>query len=259
MKPLYQLGKNMYLIGVAELAIFSFFRGDIGMTRPPFRDELQSINPALAYTSGVVLMICVLAIYLNKYRNVALWVIINIIFWLVAIRHIFNIPLHDLWRDPINGLKAIWLSDHINLFKALWLIGGAFLVLASSNEYQKYERKILIGNAIILFLFFVDCGVAHFRFPGFVALLIPDFIPFHTFFTYFAAVCLIAGGVGLLIPQTRKLAALLSGIQITGWFFLLHIPRAFTPGGDEWIGVGESLAVAGICFMLDSLWHHSKE
>src|SRR6478609_4034720 len=142
MKPLYQVGKNMYLIGIAELAIYSFFRGDIGMTRPSFREELQSINPMLAYVSGAVLLICVLAVYMNEYRNVALLTIANIIFWLVTTRHIFN-----LWRDHING------------FKTLWLIGGAFLILGASTEYQKHEKKILLANAVILFLFFVDCGI----------------------------------------------------------------------------------------------------
>jgi uncharacterized membrane protein len=234
---LYQLGKNMYLIAIAELAIYSFFRGDIGMTRPPFREELQSINPALAFVSGAVLLLCVLAVYFNKYRKVALLTIASIIFLLVTTRHIFN-----LWRDHING------------FKTLWFIGGAFLILASSTEYQKHEKKILLANAIILFLFFVDCGIAHFQYPGFVATLIPDFIPFHIFFTYFAAVCLIGGGVGLLIPKIEKWAALLSGIQIAGWFILLHIPLALMRGGDEWIGVGESLAVAGICFMMYGMW-----
>jgi uncharacterized membrane protein len=105
-------------------------------------------------------------------------------------------------------------------------------------------------NLIILSLFFIDCGVAHFQFADFVKNLIPVFIPFPLFFTYFAGVCLIAGGIGLLIPPIQKLAALLSGIQIAGWFILLHMPRALTISGDEWIGVGESLAVAGICFML---------
>jgi hypothetical protein len=64
--------------------------------------------------------------------------------------------------------------------------------------------------------------------------------------------------VGLVIPQTQKPAALLSGIMILGWFFLLHIPRALTIKGDEWIGVGESLAVAGICFMLFGLFNNDK-
>src|SRR6478752_1443191 len=170
MKPLYQVGKNMYLIGIAEMAIYSFFRGDIGMTRPPFREELESINPALAYILGAVLLICVVIIYLNKYRNVALLTIASIIFWFVATRHIYNTLLLHLWPDAIN------------VFKALWFTSGAFLVLASSNEYQKHEKKIVLTNAIILFLFFVICGIAHFVYPEFTASLIPDFIPFHTFF-----------------------------------------------------------------------------
>jgi hypothetical protein len=61
---------------------------------------------------------------------------------------------------------------------------------------------------------------------------------------------LILGGVGLFIPQTQKIASLLLGIMIFLWFVLLHVPRAITLQGDEWIGVGESLAVAGICFMI---------
>jgi hypothetical protein len=49
------------------------------------------------------------------------------------------------------------------------------------------------------------------------------------------------------------MAALLSGIMVAGWFVLLHVPRALSMGGDEWIGVGESLAVSGICFMVRAI------
>jgi uncharacterized membrane protein len=206
------------------------------MTRPPQLPEfLQGINPAMAYVSGTLLLISVLAFYLNRYRAATLWTIANLIFWLATSRHIFN-----LWRDHING------------FKTLWLIGGALLILTSMEAYQKHRIKLLWSNLVILFLFFLDCGIAHFRYPDFVQGLIPTFIPFPLFFTYFAGVCLVLGGVGLLIPQTQKLAALLSGIQIAGWFILLHVPRALTIKGDEWIGVGESLAVSGICFMIYS-------
>jgi len=190
----------MYLLGIAELAIYSFFKGDFAMTRPrPLPEMLQGINPAMAYVSGGLLLIAVLAFYLNRYRAAALLTIANLIFWLATSRHIFN-----LWRDHING------------FKTLWLIGGALLILTSMDAYQKHTKKVLWLNLIILFLFFVDCGVAHFQYAQFVQTLIPAFIPFPLFFTYFAGVCLIAGGAGLLIPQTQKLAALLSGIQIAG-------------------------------------------
>jgi uncharacterized membrane protein len=234
MITLNKVARNMYLLGVVELALYSFVKGDLAMTRPrPLPEVLQNINPFMAYVSGAVLLISVLLYSLNRYRAGALLIIANVIFWLLTSRHILN-----LWRDHING------------FKSLWLISGALLILASVAGYQKHHKKFLWANIIILFLFFVDCGIAHFQYPDFVKTLIPGFIPFPLFFAYLAGACLIAGGLGLLIPQTQKLAALLSGVQIAGWFLLLHIPRAITLGGDEWIGVGESLAVSGICFMI---------
>jgi uncharacterized membrane protein len=237
MTTLYKAGMHMYLLAIAELAIYSFVKGDFAMTRPrPLPEALQVINPAMAYVSGALLLISVLAFYLNRYRAAALLTIVNLIFWLATSRHILN-----LWRDHING------------FKTLWLIGGALLILTSLSAYQTYRKQALWFNLIVLFLFFVDCGIAHFQFAEFVQTLIPAFIPFPLFFTYFAAVCLVLGGVGLLIPQTQKYAALLSAIQIAGWFILLHVPRALTLGGDEWIGVGESLSVSGICLMIYSV------
>jgi len=232
----------MYLLGIAELAIYNFAKGDFAMTRPsPLPEILQGINPAMAYISGALLLIAVTAFYLNRYRAASLLVIANLVFWIATTRHILN-----LWRD------------HVNAFKTLWLIGGALLILCSMEKYKKYQRKALWFNLIVLFLFFVDCGIAHFQYAKYVQMLIPDFIPFRLFFTYFAGVCLVTGGVGLLIPQTQKLAALLSAFQIAGWFVLLHVPRALTLGGDEWIGVGESLAVSGICFMIYGQALHAK-
>jgi len=51
----------MYLLGIAELAIYSFVKGDFAMTRPrPLPELLQNINPAMAYVSGALLLISVL-------------------------------------------------------------------------------------------------------------------------------------------------------------------------------------------------------
>ena len=224
----------MYLLGIAELAIYNFFKGDFAMTRPkPFSEALQFVNPAMAYISGTLLLLAVLAFFLNRYRFIALSVIAALVFLLATTRHIYN-----LWQDSINA------------YKSLWLIGGAFLIMTTLPELKKYKKEVLWANLVVLFLFFVDCGFAHFLYTDFVKDLIMPFIPFHLFWTYFAAICLLAGGLGLLIPATQKLAALLSGIQIAGWFVLLHVPRALTFHGDEWIGVGEALAISGICFMI---------
>jgi uncharacterized membrane protein len=232
----FNLGKVMYLVGLAELAIYNFFKGDFAMTRPPKSPSfLVELNPGLAYISGAFLLICIFLIVINKSRPAAIYSIVVTIFICATSRHVF-----ELWKDPING------------FKTLWLMGGALLILCSTLDDRR-TKPIVFFNIIVLFMFFYLCAVAHFQFADFVQSLIPAYIPFPIFWTYFAGVCLLSAGVGLLVTKIRRLALLLSAIQIAGWFILLHIPRALQIGGDEWIGVGESLAVSGICFMIYEL------
>ncbi len=236
-KSFYKIGSLFYLIGLAELAVLNFFLNDFEMTRPPALPKiLQSINPLMAYVSGVILLLSIVLIFLDKYKDQAVCCIAALILLCATSRHFFG-----LWKQSINALKS------------LWLIGGAMLLLYNSPKYSKYNTALIWANIVVLSIFFLDCGFAHFQFAEFVQNLIPSFIPFHLFFTYFAGVCLLAAGIGLLIPPIQKAAALLSGIQIFGWFLLLHIPLAFRVRGDEWIGIGESLSIAGICFMVFSI------
>jgi len=226
----------MYLVGLAELAIYGFFKGDFAMTRPPQSPAfLVGLNPSLAYVSGAFLLICIFLIVINRSKSAAVFSIVITILICATSRHISG-----LWKDPING------------FKTLWLVGGALLMLWPTLD-DKRRKQILFFNIIVLFVFFYLCGVAHFQFADFVKGLIPAYIPFPSFWTYFAGLCMLAAGVGLLVNKTQRMAALLSAIQIAGWFILLHVPRALQIGGDEWIGVGESLAVSGVCLMVYEL------
>jgi uncharacterized membrane protein len=105
-------------------------------------------------------------------------------------------------------------------------------------------------------LFFIISGFAHFKFDDFIINgFIPTYIPFHPFWTYFCGVALMAGGLGLLVKQTRSWAAALTGLMILLWFFLLHIPRASYAPHDysEWMGVCESFTFSGILFTLAGL------
>lgn len=231
------MGSLFYLLGLAELAVLNFFLNDFAMTRPPALPPiLQSINPVMAYVTGVILLLSIVLIFLDKYKTQAVWCIAILILLCATSRHFFG-----LWKQPIDSLKS------------LWLIGGAMLLLYNNPKYSKYNTALLWANIVVLAIFFLDCGFAHFQFADSVQNLIPSFIPFHLFFTYFAGICLLGAGIGLLIPPIQKVAAFLSGVQIFGWFLLLHIPLAFRVRGDEWIGIGESLAIAGICFMVFSI------
>jgi hypothetical protein len=71
------------------------------------------------------------------------------------------------------------------------------------------------------------------------------------FWTYFAAIALIAGGIGVVVPQTARLAATLSGIMLFSWVFLVHIPLAINTHTVGEISRGlQALSDSAVAFML---------
>jgi uncharacterized membrane protein len=148
--------------------------------------------------------------------------------------------------------------------KALALCGGALLVAhASSMMVDPHPRGSVWSDARVkrtwslgpwfLAGFLVQSGIQHFLYIDFVASLVPAWIPGARFWSYFAGVALIAGGLGMLVPATRRLAALLSGSMIFSWVFLVHIPRAagtFPDTTNETTAVFEALAMSGIAWLV---------
>src|ERR1044072_7082209 len=100
-KIFFTAGKYMYLTGLAELAIYNFVKGDFAMTRPfALPDWLKGINPVMAYISGALLLISILAIVFNKFASKGLFTISAIVFLCATTRHLYN-----QWKDPVNGFK----------------------------------------------------------------------------------------------------------------------------------------------------------
>ena len=159
---------------------------------------------------------------------------------------VLYLPL--LFTTPVLG--GLWT----NAGKVLAMAGGAFLMAGAA---ERGSRGFLDGMAVaispyFLSAFLVLAGVQHFLFVSFVASLVPGWIPGHIFWTYFAGVALIAGGVGIAVPKVRHLAALLSGIMIWLWLVLLHIPRALAAPHDanETTAVFEALAIGATAFLV---------
>jgi uncharacterized membrane protein len=152
-----------------------------------------------------------------------------------------------------------------NAGKALALSGSAFLVAGTLPGerpgaldrgrflFEPLERLIPI-SPYFLGAFLAFCGVLHFFFVGFVASLVPAWIPGTIFWSYFSGVALVAGGLGIILPGTRRLAALCSSFMIFSWVVLLHIPRAVANLRDsnETTAVFEAIAIAGAAWMAAS-------
>jgi uncharacterized membrane protein len=248
MKKLIRPGQIIFAMGVIALGILQFFAKDFIVGRPPVVQWAANIpgKQAWAFVSGILLIIGGLAILLKRNASTAAFFIgIFIFIFSLLCRHLPHL------FTVASAEDVIW---QINAYKTLALCGGAFIIAASFQE--PLHKTQLTLNCILLALFFVISGCAHFKFADFIInSFIPAYIPAHPFWTYFCGIALIAGGVGLLIRQTRKWAAALTGLMILLWFFLLHIPRASYAPHDysEWMGVCESFTFSGILFTLAGL------
>jgi uncharacterized membrane protein YphA (DoxX/SURF4 family) len=236
----------MYAAGIIALAVLCFISRDFIVGRPPSWPAGVHVNPALAYISGVMLVVAAVAIIINTKGRSAALLIAALIFFLSVLRHLPH-----------------FMNDWANAYKSLALAGGSLIIAASfpvqdvtkNSRLKANERSnavLITLGCIFLSAFFIACGYAHFKFVDFIESFIPSYIPFHVFWAYFCGICLFAGGVGLLIPQTRRLAALLSGVMVLGWFLLLHIPRFIANINDpsDRMGLCESFTLAGIFFVL---------
>jgi uncharacterized membrane protein YphA (DoxX/SURF4 family) len=128
-----------------------------------------------------------------------------------------------------------------------------------SNSRNSAASGIAANWALLLgrFLFAISMvvfGAQHFRYAGFIATLIPAWIPVHLFWVYLTGTGMIVAGFGIATCILASLASLGLGVMFLLWFLLLHAPRvAASPrNGDEWTSALVALAVSGGSFLLAS-------
>jgi uncharacterized membrane protein len=251
---LVNAGRVMFALGLIGLAILGFMTNDFIVGRPPAWPADFGSKETFSLVLNVLLVAgCVAIIFQRQGAFAALLTAAIIFTFSFLIRYIPTIA-------KAQPKEILW---NINAYKTLALIGGSLIVAVyflRTNSSRSGKIFLVIGT-IFLSLFFIISGFAHFKFAGFIIDgFMPSYIPFHPFWTYFCGIALIAGGIGIHIYPLRKIAALLVGIMIAGWFLLLHIPRFVTNINDpsDQMGLCESFAFAGIMFVLYDLFKKKK-
>ena len=200
----------------------------------------------LARVAGVVLVGIGVALLTGRRARPAALALAALLLACFAFLH-----ARDLATNP--GAAFMWT----NPLKDLAVLGGVLIllpILPADGERgitaQQLDRGVGLG-VVLLGVFLSFCGVEHFLYADFVTQLVPAWIPARRFWTYFTGVCLMAGGVGIVVPKTARLAAFLTGVMIFLWVVLLHVPRAlavpFDPGESS--GVFEALGLSGVAFV----------
>ena len=196
------------------------------MGRPPGWSAGFGNKEMLSLILNVLLVAACVAIIFRQQSSYAAFLITA----LILIFSFFIRYIPALIKSDPNKIR--W---SLNAHKTLAIIGGSLIVGVSflRNDPHRLQKIITVIGTIFLSLFFIIGGLSHFKYAYFIIDgFIPSYIPFHSFWAYFCGIALIAGGIGIQIYPIRKIAALLTGIMIAGWFILLHIPRFFTNMND---------------------------
>jgi uncharacterized membrane protein len=241
MDRLVPVGRAFFAIGLIAFAIEQLLFGDFIPGRAPEWPAGLPGRLAWAYGTGAVFLASGIAMLLGRRAREAGVVAGALIFAWALLRHI-----------PLALADTIYGGAWTNLGKALAFFGGAFAV-GGAVAPEKPAFLHLGRGALGAFL--VSSGVQHFLFVPFVASLVPAFVPGPVFWTYFAGVALIAGGLGLVVPPTRRWAGVLTGLMIFLWVLMLHLPRALAAADaaaarNEWTAVFEALTCSGIALVL---------
>lgn len=104
--------------------------------------------------------------------------------------------------------------------------------------------------------------VLHFIYTDFVASIVPPWIPWHLFWTYFTAVTIFAAGAAMVFKKHAQLAATLLGIEIFLFCVLIHVFLLWHRPGDvwadramfgdtpsRWMNFPKDLGMSGACFI----------
>jgi len=240
------LGRLFFAIALAAFGVQQLVTAEFVRLVPPLPAWIP--EPQLwARLVGVILIVAGAAIGIGRGRW-ARWAA-AVVGVLIALSILF-LHLPKAAANPLAGF--MWT----NPCKALAMLGGAILVAAAlpddGSSLAGLFRRLLPLGRLFLPGFMILGGVQHFVYADFVSKLVPAWIPAPLFWVYFTGIALIAGGVGMLIPKTARLAALMAGIMIFLWVLLLHIPRAlaYLHVPAEMSGVFEALAMSGIAFIL---------
>ncbi|UOQ69099.1 hypothetical protein [Hymenobacter volaticus] len=149
-----------------------------------------------------------------------------------------SIP-YELFIDPYHNYVGSWTNALTNLA----LTGGAMTIAGSYHRGQGQERqgpvgswpeKVALAGKIFFSITILIYGITHFLYTKHLVPLVPSWLPYPFFWTYFTGGALMGAGSALLLGIQQRRIAFLLGLMIFLWVFLVHLPRALAlPAADS--------------------------
>lgn len=234
--------------GLAAIGVRNFIVSD-------FVTELQPVPagiPArtiMACLNGAAVLATTASILANyRVRLAALCLTLLLSIWIILL-HAPRLAAH-----PTNG--GAWTSA----LEILAMASAALMLAALSSHDQalspKWNDRLDGAAPLGLFCFAVTLpifGLLHFIYYEYVASVIPEWLPGHTFWAYFTGAAHIAAGIAIVTSlvtgyvRLALLAAALFAVMVGILVVILHAPRvaAHLHTRPEWTSLFVALALCG--------------
>jgi uncharacterized membrane protein len=192
----------------------------------------------IAYLWGAVWVLCGVGFLFSQTRRPAALIFGGLFFVLTVV---LDVPKNA--RDIGNISLRTGVFEPLSLACLAWLLPGPTAIPVWLERTSRY----LLALSLIIF------GVDHFLALGFIATLVPSWIPWHVFWVSFFGIAFIASGVSIGLNMLQRWGAAGLGLMFAIWVFTLHLPRVLglygIPGAphnpNEWSSLFIAIAMWG--------------
>jgi len=244
MQPLYRTGRYFF-----AFAIIAF-----GFIQLNVQDFMTGFLPVSKTLPGKVVFLYIISIYFviggicmcidKTMRRAAVFV------GLLLLALLIYPHLARLVTDLHNPEAWTSSAEDLAICAGAFIIAGDVAAPDKSSGSPDYFSIGRIAFAISLIVF----AVQHFMYADYIAGLIPAWIPFKLFLTYFIGVAFVLASISILTQIKIRLACILLGFMFLFFVIFLHLPRvaANTHSEPEKTSMFVAFAFCGIFFTLAS-------
>jgi uncharacterized membrane protein len=243
-----------------SIAVFAFgvehlvFAGSAADSMFPWVLGLPAWNCAF----GALLVALSIGIGIRRRAPLAASVLGMALFLYALLLYVPRIAAH--LRGPGRWTSIFGVGSPLAAAGELLAMSGAAWVLAGGGaetrpRFPASVGCVLFGGSIAIF------GMQHLLYRGFLATLIPSWIPWPLFWAGFVGAAFIAAAAAIAMNKAARPAALSLGAMFGLIVLVLHAPRVVAAARslDEWNSAFVAMALCGGAFALAGASKHPTE
>jgi uncharacterized membrane protein len=237
-----QIGKTMFAIALIGMGALHLTSGHFLFDFPVPATFMGGVVPV--YVNGILLIIAGVLMLTKKQALAGAWLTAFIFLAFLLIRHI-----------PMLVMGENMPGERTSAAETALFLGGALILAGSilrSRNTQNRGRLLFVAGEYIFALGLFVFGVLHFVSEAFVVSIIPKWVPWPVFWSYFVMTAFLAAAISIFIQRLVRLSSLLLSLMFVLFICLMHLPDVIRDSGVEpnWTNLFVPIGLGGIALIL---------